>query len=268
MCPVSLGVPVTMSNIIDTAMRKLGETLSLYETQKLSRLISKKKTMKQACNALGPKRGVAVLALLEEAGLHHGEEDNLHKVLAGLVGAKASVKEPSAVWTLPNNLPFSVATTDSVRRMIKDAQLSVTCSTYNYTDSSNFHKDLQELMSMRDVAVTIYVDGSVGNPSIVKIWLPEAHVYFSTPKPASDTGQSNHETAAYGITSHAKFIIVDRRYVFVTSANLSLQAEHFNIELGVKIDDARLAVSIEDQMKKLRASTTAYGTQGVYQEVK
>ncbi len=53
---------------------------------------------------------------------------------------------------------------------------------------------------------------------------------------------------------HAKCVIVDRRWAFVTSANFTEAAQDRNIEVGVLLDHPRLGESLAEQFRALRAS--------------
>jgi phosphatidylserine/phosphatidylglycerophosphate/cardiolipin synthase-like enzyme len=50
---------------------------------------------------------------------------------------------------------------------------------------------------------------------------------------------------------HAKCIVVDRRWSFITSANFTEAAQDRNIEAGVLIDDPHLATAVESQLENL-----------------
>jgi phosphatidylserine/phosphatidylglycerophosphate/cardiolipin synthase-like enzyme len=50
---------------------------------------------------------------------------------------------------------------------------------------------------------------------------------------------------------HAKCVVVDERYAFVTSANLTEAAQERNIEAGVVIDDRHLAKALVGQFESL-----------------
>lgn len=50
---------------------------------------------------------------------------------------------------------------------------------------------------------------------------------------------------------HAKCVTVDDRFVLVTSANFSFTAQERNVEVGVALDDRRLARRIRDQFDTL-----------------
>lgn len=53
---------------------------------------------------------------------------------------------------------------------------------------------------------------------------------------------------------HAKCIVVDRRWAFITSANFTEAAHERNIEAGVLVDDPYLASAVESQLDNLMAS--------------
>ena len=56
------------------------------------------------------------------------------------------------------------------------------------------------------------------------------------------------------VTSHAKFLSIDHRFLLVGSANFSYSAEERNVELGLRLDDSALAASVEKQMRDLEPS--------------
>lgn len=53
---------------------------------------------------------------------------------------------------------------------------------------------------------------------------------------------------------HAKCIVVDRRWSFITSANFTEAAQDRNIEAGVLVDDVHLATAVESQLENLISS--------------
>lgn len=50
---------------------------------------------------------------------------------------------------------------------------------------------------------------------------------------------------------HAKCIVVDRRWSFITSANFTEAAQDRNIEAGVLVDDPHFAAAVEAQLDNL-----------------
>jgi phosphatidylserine/phosphatidylglycerophosphate/cardiolipin synthase-like enzyme len=57
---------------------------------------------------------------------------------------------------------------------------------------------------------------------------------------------------------HAKCIVVDRRWSFITSANFTEAAQDRNIEAGVLIDDPHLAGAVENQLDNLISSSAVH----------
>jgi len=55
-------------------------------------------------------------------------------------------------------------------------------------------------------------------------------------------------------TLHAKCVVVDERWAFVTSANFTEAAQERNIEAGVLLDHPRLAAALAEQFRALRES--------------
>jgi phosphatidylserine/phosphatidylglycerophosphate/cardiolipin synthase-like enzyme len=53
---------------------------------------------------------------------------------------------------------------------------------------------------------------------------------------------------------HAKCIVVDRRWSFITSANFTEAAQERNIEAGVLIEDSNLSAAVENQLDGLVTS--------------
>lgn len=58
------------------------------------------------------------------------------------------------------------------------------------------------------------------------------------------------DVGGHPVRNHVKFLVIDHRFVLVTSPNFSASAELRNVELGVKIDDAGLAKSIEREVRR------------------
>ena len=59
------------------------------------------------------------------------------------------------------------------------------------------------------------------------------------------------EDGKRAVTSHAKLLSIDHRFLLVGSANLSYSAEERNVELGLRLDDPALAHGVEKQLRGL-----------------
>lgn len=61
------------------------------------------------------------------------------------------------------------------------------------------------------------------------------------------------------VRNHAKYLVVNLRFVMVTSANFSHSAESENIGFGVRIDAPNLAEAIEGELQRRRADPVRAG---------
>ena len=52
------------------------------------------------------------------------------------------------------------------------------------------------------------------------------------------------------VRNHAKFLVIDHRFLLVSSANFSGSAEHNNVEFGILHDNRNLAESVELEMRQ------------------
>ena len=59
------------------------------------------------------------------------------------------------------------------------------------------------------------------------------------------------EDGRRAVTSHAKFLSIDYRFLLVGSASLSYSAEERNVELGLRLDDPALAHGVEKRLRDL-----------------
>src|SRR5262249_18845726 len=119
---------------------------------------------------------------------------------------------------------------------------SVVCSSYNFSPHSQMWTALRDASNRDGVTVTVYLDADKGDPRSVAAHMPRATVYRTL------TLSGGKEP----LVSHAKFVIIDRAIVLLTSANFSHSAENTNIELGLLVSDTTLAESIEALLRKKR----------------
>ena len=64
-----------------------------------------------------------------------------------------------------------------------------------------------------------------------------------------------------GISLHAKAIVVDRRYVFVGSANMDQRSQLLNTEMGVVVDSPGLAEAVAGYVDRASAPTSAFAVE-------
>ena len=220
----------------------MGLLLSGTEARLIAEALEEGDSLSSALSGLdGSRRGEAKM-LLEVAGLAK-DPAALIAVLRAIEGARAQTTSVETLWTMPGHVAQSSGLTTSIAKLIEGARSSVICSTFNFQTTSLLWQGLHDAARRPGVAVRVYVDshatsGSSG-PDVGQVaeWLSPAVVFRTG---AFDGKQ---------VRNHAKFISVDHRWIVVTSANFSWSAEFGNVELGVLVDDADLAESVEREMR-------------------
>lgn len=206
-------------------------------------------TLTSALNALGPGRRIEARELLHVASLGTSDRGRLVGVLRAIEGARSTVTAVSPLWTMPGHLAEHGALTGSVQHLVTRARHSLTCSTYNFAKSSALWGALRVAAKRPELAVRVYVDGAVSDqggwaatPAELATYLFPAVVMRS--KEFDDRPTVNH----------AKFLVIDHRFMLVTSANFSKSAEQNNVEFGILLDNPNLAESVEAQMRNVEAA--------------
>lgn len=64
------------------------------------------------------------------------------------------------------------------------------------------------------------------------------------------------EQRDHGALLHAKLLVIDGRLALVGSANLTAKALHHNLEVGVLVNDASVAASLEEHIRRLMEART------------
>lgn len=218
---------------------RLGQFLSAAEARRLADMFAQGAPLKKALDEIHSSRRVQVKAALADAGLGNQDGETSARVLRAIAGARSVQTLIAPVWTMPGVQASIGHLTSEARKVVDTAQISVTCSTYNFEETSGLWDALARATDERGVTVTAYVDGTAGQPATVAAHLRRATVMASRPLAAGCAPPRNH----------AKFVIIDHRVVLLGSANFSYSAEHLNIELGLRVESAPLAESIEKQMR-------------------
>ena len=227
-------------------LRKLGAYLTGTEAHRLASRLLDGESLSSALNALPGSRRPQAERLLAGACLTR-DPDRLVDVLLGIVGARtASSTTVDPLWTMPGHLAQSSPLTSSVPALVRAATTSVVCSTYNFAATSELWDALAEVARRPGVAVRLYVDTGAAEPS--GGWQPP-----STEDVARHLAPARvFRTTTYDgrlVVNHAKLVVVDSRFVLVTSANFSYRAAYTNVEFGVRIDNGSLAESVERELR-------------------
>ncbi len=195
-------------------------------------------TLSQSLAEIHPTRRNQARAVLAAAGLGPRQLDQTVAVLEAIAGAHSVPRTVTPVWTMPGVQANFGRLTSQVITMVDEARMSVVCASYNFAKASPMWGSLQRASERPGVAIRLYLDGKINKSFAVAEHLPKAVIYRTTNEP----GMKRR------FVSHAKFLIVDHRLVFITSANFSWQAAQKNVELGVLLDNPQLANSIESLM--------------------
>lgn len=230
------------------AAAQLGALLTGTEAHDLGIRIGRGDTLTSALRVIAPDHRSKVRTLLTLAGLGVADRPRLIAVLGAIEGAHSVVTRVEPIWTMPGHVAQSSRLTSSVAELVGGARLSVTCSTYNFQRTSALWSALGEAARRPEVDLRIYVDAGTsrgqGTPSASELarHLRPGQVF---------------RTVAYGgrlVRNHAKFIVIDHRLLFVTSANFSWSAEHGNAEFGVLLENPNLADSVEREVRRAEDS--------------
>jgi hypothetical protein len=229
-------------------LQQLGSLLTATEAGDVADRLEAGESLSGALGALATARKQSVGTLLRSAGLG-AEPTALAGILRAIQGARlASTTRLEPLWTMPGHLAQSSPLTSSVPSLVRAATTSVTCSTYNFQQTSALWDALHEVARRpHPVMVRVYVDTRAAsakenwrppNTEEIAEWLRPAAVFRTI------------EFDGHLVRNHAKFLVIDHRFLLVTSANFSHSAEFHNVEFGIKIDNHSLAESVEREMRR------------------
>ena len=253
-------------------LRALGAFLTGTEADGIAARLTAGATLSQALVVVPAARRMRARELLEAAGLGPRTRDHSVAVLVAVAGAASRIRNAEPVWTAPPGLLGMGALTGDIFGMVGSAMTSVVCATYNLQPTSALWKALVALVRERPgVAVRLYLDSQAADGPFHR---PEGQRgrrweqdRYRHGRSRLDTGEIARrlrgavvmrtrapEDDGRAVTSHAKFLSVDHRFLLVGSANFSYSAEERNVELGLRLDDPALAASVEKQMRDLEAN--------------
>jgi phosphatidylserine/phosphatidylglycerophosphate/cardiolipin synthase-like enzyme len=218
-------------------------------------------TLTMALRVISPGRRAHARELIEAIGSVAAgiPTDDPHgavlPVLRAIQGARSELTSISTIWTMPGHLAQSGPLTSSVAHLVEHARQSVTCSTFNFQRTSTLWPALAQAARQPGITVRIYLDATAASRPH-RVGTARASGPLSTPtpeevatflRPAVVLRSRPFDNAA--VRNHAKFLVIDHRFLLVTSANFSWSAENHNIEFGVLHDNRNLAESVEREMR-------------------
>ena len=247
-------------------LRALGAFLTGSEADGIAARLAGGATLSQALVVVPAPRRPRARELLGAAGVGPQAREHSVAVLRAVAGAASRIKDVSPVWTAPAGAVGGGALTADVFALVGGANTSVVCATYNLQPTSALWAALVNLRDQRPgVSVRLYLDTQAADGPFhrteARRW-EQGH--FQKGGPGLDTGEIARrlrgavvmrtrapEDGGRAVTSHAKLLSIDHRFLLVGSANFSYSAEERNVELGLRLDDPALAHSVEKQMRDL-----------------
>lgn len=232
------------------AARELGTYLGATEAGALAARLGDGDTLTEALTSLPATRRPRARQLLAQAGLGPRDLAATVAVLRAIEGARSVVTAVEPIWTMPAHLAQTGPLTSSAVRMVEGARSSVTCSTFNFQRTSGLWDALGEAAARPGLRLRVYVDAraagrsAAGTPSTAEL---AKHV-----RPGIVL-QTKRFDGSY-VRNHAKYVVVDHRFVLVTSANFSWSAEYGNVEFGVRLDNPSLAEAVERETRRAEDS--------------
>ncbi|TQN38652.1 DISARM system phospholipase D-like protein DrmC [Kocuria rosea] len=226
----------------------LGRFLTGTEAKEVADRLASGATITMALNAVAPGRREVASDLLRRSGLGAVDRERTVLVLRALHGARSTATAVEPRWTMPGHLAQSGALTGSVSRLVEHARTSITCSTFNFQRSSILWKALGDATKRTELTVRVYLDTGAADTEPHE-WSPTTQEVADHLRPATVLRTRTFDGTL--VRNHAKFLIIDHRFLLVTSANLSKSAEWNNVEFGVYLDNANLAEMVESEMREV-----------------
>lgn len=250
-------------------LRALGAFLTGNEADGVAARLAGGATLSQALVVVPAPRRPRARELLGAAGLGPQAREHSVAVLRAVAGAASRLKDVTPVWTAPAGAVGGGALTADVFALVGSANTSVVCATYNLQPTSALWAALVDLRARRPgVSVRLYLDTQAADGPFHQ---SEGQRGRQREQPPHRGGRSHINTGEItqrlrgavvmrtrapedgelAVTSHAKFLSIDHRFLLVGSANFSYSAEERNVELGLRLDDSALAHSVEKQLRDL-----------------
>ena len=145
---------------------------------------------------------------------------------------------PELVWTGPESRSSGARDTAVVlAELFRKSAANVLLAGFAFDHAADVLRPLHESLQ-RGVSCRVYADAEIAARFLREHWPfgpPFPEVYGFAP-----------EKGVFA-SLHAKCVVVDGRWVFITSANFTDRGQTRNVEVGVLLEDARLAAVLEAQ---------------------
>lgn len=229
--------------IVDDPIDALGRRIRTADARIIVGSLHQGESVLGALMSLSPGARTSVKALLRQADMLD-DAAGLERVLRGVIGARSVSTPNELLWTAPGLRARSGGLTTSLVGLVDDASESIVCSTYNFQTSSGMWKALRRA-ARRQLDMRIYIDRTATKGGDTPTAIDVAQQL------APATVFRTRYVDGRALRNHAKFFVIDHRLLVVTSANFSWSAENDNVELGVKVNDPKLARRVERELENL-----------------
>ncbi|QSQ19188.1 DISARM system phospholipase D-like protein DrmC [Pyxidicoccus parkwayensis] len=167
-----------------------------------------------------------------------GREGALVLLDTVLVERRAGARRPELVWTGPETRWSGARDTAVVLAdLFHKATSTVLVAGFAFDHAADVLGPLHEALQ-RGVSCRLYASAPVASAFLREHWP------FGPPFPECHGFSPRRGVFA---SLHAKCVVVDARWVFVTSANFTDRGQTRNIEVGVLLEDTHLAAVLEAQ---------------------
>lgn len=187
--------------------------------------------------------------------------DSVVAVLAAVLAERRRARpELELVWTGPE--PSGATTRDTARvleHLFRDAQSEVLLAGFSFDHGATLFARLHDAMVSRHVACSFFVDipGDQRNVSDAhEERLVTEHVagflkahWPWRARPRFYYDPRRFDPSVYA-SIHAKCVVVDSRYAFVTSANFTDRGQTRNVEVGLLVEDTHLATQLAAHLRR------------------
>jgi hypothetical protein len=228
---------------LDDPARKLGALLTGTEAREIADHLADDDTLTASLRAVSPGRRAEVRFLL--SGI---ERTALIAVLRAIEGARSAPTTVDPLWTMPGHLAQHGRLTQSVTYLVENARYSVVCSTFNFQRSSGLWESLRRAAQRPEISMKVYLDSDAADAAPRRPWSPTTDEVAAHLSPALVLRTKRFDGRR--VRNHSKFLSIDHRFLLVTSANFSWQAENANLEFGMLIDNPNLAEAIERELRE------------------